>query len=170
MADLRTVPWAFAWSQSRHGLPGWFGFGSGLARVIADFGLPAVQEMATTWYFFRALLEDVEAVLARSDLNIANRYSFLAGPLHEQFFPLIRTEFDLSVEKVLEVKQQQVLLEKHNTLRRAIRLRNPYVDPMSLLQIDLLRRWRETNRQDDSLFQALVASINGIARGLQDSG
>jgi phosphoenolpyruvate carboxylase len=103
-------------------------------------------------------------------LNIANRYSRLAGDLHERFFPLMRAEFDLTVEKVLEIKEHQVLLEKQSTLRRSIRLRNPYVDPMSLLQVDLLQRWRESGRQDEVLFQALVASINGIARGLQDSG
>jgi phosphoenolpyruvate carboxylase len=169
-SDLRAVPWDFAWTQSRHGLPGWYGFGTGLAKVIADFGLPEVQEMSRTWYFFRALLSDVETVLAKSDLNIANRYSRLAGDLHERFFPLMRGEFDLTVEKVLEIKEQQVLLEKQSTLRRSIRLRNPYVDPMSLLQVDLLKRWRESGKQDEVLFQTLVASINGIARGLQDSG
>ena len=90
--------------------------------------------------------------------------------LHKDFFPLIRTEFDLSVEQVLTIKNQKVLLENQNTLRRSIRLRNPYVDPMSLLQVDLLRRWRDGGRQDEGLFSALLASINGIARGLQDSG
>ena len=82
----------------------------------------------------------------------------------------MRTEFDLSVEQILTIKQQQVLLERQATLRRSIRLRNPYIDPMSLLQVDLLHRWRESGREDEDLFAALIASINGIARGLQDSG
>jgi phosphoenolpyruvate carboxylase len=113
---------------------------------------------------------DVETVLAKTDLNIAARYSALAGDLHEQFFPSMRTEFDLSVEQILTIKKQNVLLERQSSLRRSIRLRNPYVDPMSLLQVDLLRRWRESERENEDLLEALIASINGIARGLQDSG
>ena len=124
--------------------------------------------MLAGWYFFRTLVSDVETALAKSDLSIASHYSSLGGDLHERFFPRIQAEFLRSTANVLRVKQQQVLLEKDNTLRRSIRLRNPYVDPMSLLQIDLLRRWRQTN--DDVLFNALTASVNGIARGLQDSG
>lgn len=168
--DLRAIPWDYSWTQSRHMLPGWLGFGAGLTRAIAQFGLPAVREMAESWYFFRALMYDVETVLAKTDLNIAARYSALAGDLHEQFFPSMRTEFDLSVEQILTIKKQNVLLERQSSLRRSIRLRNPYVDPMSLLQVDLLRRWRESERENEDLLEALIASINGIARGLQDSG
>jgi phosphoenolpyruvate carboxylase len=170
VANLRAVPWDYSWTQSRHMLPGWYGFGAGLTKAIDEFGLDAVRDMAESWYFFRALMYDVETVLAKSDLNIAARYSTLAGDLHGKFYPLMRTEFDLSVEQILRIKQQQVLLERQATLRRAIRLRNPYIDPMSLLQVDLLHRWRESNREDEDLFSALIASISGIARGLQDSG
>ena len=168
--DLRSTPWDYAWTQTRHMLPGWFGFGSGLALAIDQFGLSTVQEMAESWYFFRALLYDIEMVLAKTDLNIAARYSALAGDLHEQFFPLMQSEFALSVEQLLAVKKQQVLLERRKTFRRSIRLRNPYVDPISLLQVALLQRWREGGRDDEVLFLSLVASINGIGRGLQDSG
>ena len=168
--DLRGVPWDHAWIQSRHILPGWYGIGTGLTAAITEFGVEAVRNMVDSWYFFRAVLYDVEIVLAKTDLNIASRYSELAGDLHGQFYPIMRTEFDLSVEQILMLRKQQVLLEKQNALRRSIRLRNPYVDPMSLLQVDLLRRWRAANREDEALFDALIASINGIARGLQDSG
>lgn len=168
--DLKNVPWDFSWTQSRHMLPGWYGLGTGLAHAINHHGIEKIQEMARSWYFFRALIADVETVLSKSDLNIANRYSELSGTLHEQFFPLMRTEFDLSVETVLSVKNQQVLLENNSTMRRSIRLRNPYVDPMSLLQVELLHRWREKGCAHDMLFDALTASVNGIARGLQDSG
>ena len=116
------------------------------------------------------VMYDVETVLAKADLNTSARYSVLSGELHERFFPTIRAEFDLSVEQILTIKQQRVLLERQATLRRSIRLRNPYIDPMSLLQVDLLRRWRDGDRTDEELFEALIASINGIARGLQDSG
>ena len=170
ISELRVIPWDYAWTQSRHMLPGWFGFGTGLTHAIKEFGFAAIQEMVESWYFFRALIYDVESVLARTDLNIATRYSALSGDLHEKFFPIMRTEFKLSVEQVLALKKQQVLLENQNALRRSIRLRNPYVDPMSLLQVDLLRRWRASERQDEAIFSALIASINGIARGMQDSG
>ena len=168
--DLRAIPWDYSWTQGRYMLPGWFGFGSGLTRAIDELGIATVREMADSWYFFRALMYDVETVLARTDLNIAARYSALAGDLHGQFFPSLRAEFDLTVEQMLSIKQQKVLLERQTTLRRSIRLRNPYVDPMSLLQVDLLRRWRESERENEDLLDALIASINGIARGLQDSG
>lgn len=168
LAAAGSAPWVFAWTQSRNILPGWYGFGSGLQRALEQFGEAPLHEMLAGWYFFRTLVSDVETALAKSDLAIASQYSALGGELHERFFPRIHSEFLRSTEMVLRVKQQQVLLEKDNTLRRSIRLRNPYVDPMSLLQIDLLRRWRQTN--DDVLFTALTASVNGIARGLQDSG
>ena len=170
ISELRVIPWDYAWTQSRHMLPGWFGFGTGLTHAIKEFGFPAIQDMVESWYFFRALIYDVETVLARTDLNIASRYSALSGDLHENFFPVMRTEFNLAVEQVLSLKKQQVLLENQDSLRRSIRLRNPYVDPMSLLQVDLLRRWRASGRQDEAIFSALIASINGIARGMQDSG
>ena len=168
--DLRSSPWDYAWTQSRHFLPGWFGFGTGLARAIDQFGDDAMRDMAESWYFFKALLYDMEMVLAKTDLNIATRYSALAGKLHEQFFPTIRKEFDLCVDQILKIKQQQVLLERQSTFRRSIRLRNPYVDPISLLQVDFLKRWRKSGRKDEEIFNTLVASVNGIARGLQDSG
>jgi phosphoenolpyruvate carboxylase len=168
LAAAGTAPWVFAWTQSRNILSGWYGIGCGLERALEQFGAAPLQEMLAGWYFFRTLISDVETALAKSDLTIASQYSALGGELHERFFPRIHGEFLRSTATVLRIKQQQVLLEKDNTLRRSIRLRNPYVDPMSLLQIDLLRRWRQSN--DEVLFNALTASVNGIARGLQDSG
>ena len=109
-------------------------------------------------------------MLAKADLEIARRYSELCPELHERFFPLLRAEFNLAVERLLEIKQQDVLLEKQTMLRRSVRLRNPYVDPMSLLQVELLRRWRSGGSEDAELLDALMASVTGIALGLQDSG
>jgi phosphoenolpyruvate carboxylase len=168
LAAAGTAPWVFAWTQSRNILPGWYGFGTGLTRALEQFGEETLQAMHGGWYFFRTLVADVETALAKSDLAVAVRYSALGGELHERFFGRIRDEFERTTAAVLRVKQQVVLLERDNTLRRSIRLRNPYVDPMSILQVDLLRRWRETG--DEALFKALIASVNGIARGLQDSG
>ena len=168
--DLRAIPWVFAWTQSRHILPGWFGFGTGITAAIERFGESAFREMFDEWYFMRALTADAEMVLAKADLGIAEIYSQLAEELHDEFFPLIAREFNLTQDLILRFSQHKTLLEGDVTLQRAIMLRNPYVDPMSLMQVDLLARWRASNRDDEELFQALLASVNGIAQGLQNTG
>jgi phosphoenolpyruvate carboxylase len=168
--NLRAIPWVFAWTQSRFFLPAWFGIGTGLAAAIDKHGEAIVADMASDWYFLATLLEDVETVLAKADIDIARRYSELAGDLHDRFFPIVRQEYDASVEHVLRLKRRSVLLEDDATLRRAILLRNPYMDPVSFLQVDLLKRWRAANREDDALFRALLASVNAIAHGLQSTG
>jgi phosphoenolpyruvate carboxylase len=109
-------------------------------------------------------------VLAKSDLGIAKLYSELAGELHEEFFPLLEKEFELTRDLILEYSDHETLLEGDSTLQRAIMLRNPYVDPMSLMQIDLLSRWRETDNEGGELFDTLLASVIGIAQGLQNTG
>lgn len=126
--------------------------------------------MFREWYFMRALTADAEMVLAKSDLGIAALYSDLAGELHETFYPIIKKEFDLTRRLILEYSGHKELLEGDLTLQRTIMLRNPYVDPMSLLQVDLLARWRQSGRDDQKLFDALLASVNGIAQGLQNTG
>ena len=170
LTALRAIPWVFAWTQCRLILPGWFGLATGLAHAREQFGEQALRSMLAEWYFFRVLIADVEVVLGKVDMAIAERYSRLAGPLHEKFFPPIRAEHDRCVDLVLSITGQSTLLEHDDTLRRAIRLRNPYVDPMSLLQVDLLKRWREGGRRDDAVLQALMVSINGIAHGMQNTG
>lgn len=166
LAAAGTAPWVYAWTQTRNILPGWYGIGHGLGLALAEFGTGVVQEMTARWFFFRTLVSDVELALAKSDLDMAARYSVLAGELHDRFFPGILAAFQQTVQAVLTARNQQVLLERSDTLRRSIRLRNPYVDPMSLLQVELLRRWRET--RDEAVLDTLIASVNGIARGLQD--
>ncbi|MDH3439367.1 MAG: phosphoenolpyruvate carboxylase, partial [Gammaproteobacteria bacterium] len=135
-----------------------------------QFGDEEFRDMFREWYFMRALTADAEMVLAKADLGIAKLYSELSGDLHEKFFPLIEKEFDLTRDLILEYSEEETLLEGDFTLQRAIMLRNPYVDPMSLMQVDLLRRWRDTNCEDEQLFDTLLASINGIAQGLQNTG
>ncbi len=168
--DLRAIPWVFAWTQSRLMLPGWFGLGSGLAAAAEQFGDEPFREMFREWYFMRALTADAEMVLAKADIGIARHYSGLAGELHEEFFPIIENEFELTCELILKYSDHDTLLAGDTTLQRAIMLRNPYVDPMSLMQVDLLHRWRKTDYEDEDLFNALLASINGIAQGLQNTG
>jgi phosphoenolpyruvate carboxylase len=168
--NLRAIPWVFAWTQSRLMLPGWYGIGSGLAAAGKQFDSDAFREMFREWYFMRAMTADAEMVLAKADLGIAKLYSGLAGDLHEQFFPMIEEEFELTCNLILENSDHESLLEGDFTLQRAIMLRNPYVDPMSLMQVDLLRRWRATGCEDQQLFDTLLASVNGIAQGLQNTG
>jgi len=166
----RNIPWAFAWAQSRHLLPSWYGFGTGLSLAIAEYKIDTLRDMLRNWPFFRRLINDVETALSIADPGIARHYSELAGTeLHEKFFPAIHSEFEHSVDSILLLREQKILLEKNDTLRRSIRLRNPYVDPMSLLQIELLDRWRSGGRADPILLNALIASVNGISRGLQTS-
>jgi phosphoenolpyruvate carboxylase len=160
----------FAWTQTRSLLPGWFGVGTGLRTAIKTHGLGAVSLACRDWPFLRILLDDVEAMLARSDLDIAAAYNDLAPTELRDCFDAIRREHDLTTEVVLVIKQTEELLDADRTLQRGIQLRNPYVDPMNLMQIDLLRRWRAAGRDDRALLDALVASITGIAQGLQSTG
>ena len=169
-ADPRAAQWVFAWTQNRCLLPSWFGVGTGLTRAIDRYGEDALVEMFEQWHFFRVLVSDVGAALAKADLEIAELYSRLAGNLHDTFFPAIKAEYESCVELVLRLSRQSELLEASRTLRRAIRLRNPYVDPMSFLQVDLLRRWRGAGRDDDSTLQALTACLSGIAHAMQSTG
>ena len=160
----------FAWTQSRHLLPGWYGLGTALDGATERFGAAALGEMVREWPFLRALIDDVEMVLATADLAIAARYAYLAGRLGERYFPLVRAEFDRTVVNVLALKRETALLDSDPALQRSILLRNPYVDPMSLLQVDLLERWRAAGRPDNEVFRALLASVRGIAQGLQSTG
>ena len=168
--DLRAIPWVFAWTQCRAVLPGWFGVGTGLDAAIEAHGLDAVRRAAREWPFLATLLADVEMVLAKSDLDIAARYADLAGDAGARLFPTLREEHARSVAAVLEIGGARELLERDPTLQRSIRLRNPYVDPMSFVQVDLLRRWREGGREDRELERVLVQTVRGIARGLRNTG
>jgi phosphoenolpyruvate carboxylase len=168
--EPRAAPWVFAWTQSRCLLPSWYGVATGLKKAMDAHGEDVLVEMFEQWHFFRVLLSDVATALAKADLDIAALYSHLAGPRHDKFFPAIRREYKSCVDIVLRLTRQNELLEASRTLRRAIRLRNPYVDPMSFLQVDLLERWRAGGRQDDAVLQALTASINGIAHAMQGTG
>jgi phosphoenolpyruvate carboxylase len=168
--DLRAIPWVFAWTQNRATLPGWYGLGRGLAAAIDRHGRDVVAEAATGWPFLAALLDDIEMVLAKSDLEIARLYVALAPAETHGLFDLIAEEFTRTADLVTDLLGHDGVLAGDQTLKRSIRLRNPYVDPMSVLQVDLLRRWRETDRRDDDLFRALFACVQGIARGLKKTG
>ncbi|MFT5051400.1 MAG: phosphoenolpyruvate carboxylase [Chlamydiales bacterium] len=170
VGDLRAIPWVFAWTQCRAVLPGWFGVGTGLVAAIEVHGLETVRLAIRDWPFLALLVSDVETVLAKSDLDIAARYAQLAGDVGTRLYPVIRSEHERTIAAVLELGQAHELLEHDPTLQRSIRLRNPYVDPMSFVQVDLLRRWRAGGREDEELERVLVQTVRGIARGLCNTG
>lgn len=170
IASLRAIPWVFAWAQNRSGLTGWYGVGSALQRALQQHGHDAMAEMARDWPFFHTLVDDVEMVLAKSDLGIFERYSLLSGDLHPRFHPDITAEFERTRDAVFAIKRRHELLAEDPRLRQSIRLRNPYVDPISMLQVDLLARWRANGSGDDALLQSLIATVNGIAAGIQNTG
>jgi phosphoenolpyruvate carboxylase len=167
---LRAVPWVFAWTQSRHMLPAWYGAGTGLKTAIDELGLAIARSAYAEWTFFSSLIDDLETSLARADLDIAAAYEELAEARHKNFATRLREEFTVVRDQVLAIKQTSALLDRDPTMQRSIELRNPYVDPINLLQVDLLRRWRETGRQDRDLFESLLACTAGIAEGLQSTG
>jgi phosphoenolpyruvate carboxylase len=170
IASLRAIPWVFAWSQNRSGLTAWYGVGTALEQALQCHGRDVLAEMARDWPFFSTLVDDVEMVLAKSDLAIFERYSLLAGELHARFHAGITAEFERTRAAIFAIKGSRELLADDMRLRQSIRLRNPYVDPISMLQVDLLARWRAGGSADDALLQSLIATVNGIAAGIQNTG
>ncbi|MBA3438574.1 MAG: phosphoenolpyruvate carboxylase, partial [Pyrinomonadaceae bacterium] len=171
--DLRAIPWVFGWMQSRHVVPGWFGVGHAIERFINQNarGEELLQTMLSRFAIFSDLIRNVEVALAKADFSIARRYAELVRDqnLRERVFAMIEDEFERTRRMVLSVTNQSRLLENNVVLARSIRLRNPYVDPMSLVQVDLLRRKRSGEESED-LNYALAATINGISAGLRNTG
>jgi len=170
--DLRAIPWVFGWMQSRHVLPAWFGVGHALERFAArDGGDALLREMMAAFPLFHDLVRNVEMGMAKADLSIAHRYSELVpdAELRDRVFTLIADEFERTRRTILRVTGQTRLLEENPVLARSIRLRNPYVDPMSLIQVGLLRRKR-AGEESDELNYALAGTINGISAGLRNTG
>ncbi|MBO9715750.1 MAG: phosphoenolpyruvate carboxylase, partial [Pseudoxanthomonas sp.] len=171
LSNLRAIPWVFAWSQARAVIPGWYGVGSGLRAAVEQHGEDVLREMGRDWPFFKTFLDDISMVLAKGDMGIAGMFSQLAGKeLHGEFFPRVEAEHALTREWVLRLNGNVFLLEHDQRLALSIRLRNPYVDPISVLQADLLKRWRASDREDEALLRALVASVNGVSQGVQNTG
>ena len=171
--DLRAIPWVFGWMQSRHALPAWFGVGYAL-ECFASQGKQAEQQlrdMVADFPLFNDLIRNVELAMAKADFAIARVYASLVTDhnLRERVWKTIAEEFERTHRMLLRVKDQERLLEKNSVLSRSIRLRNPYVDPMSLIQVDLLRR-KKLGDNTETLNYALGATINGIAAGLHNTG
>jgi phosphoenolpyruvate carboxylase len=164
---LRSIPWQHAWSQCRYMLPGWFGAGSALERASRELGDELLGQMYGEWFFFANLIDEVELSLARADLDIASVYEGLVDEAHRRFIPVLREEYERTRQAVLKLRGCGHLLDREATIQRSIILRNPYIDPMHLIQVDLLQRWREGGREDRDALTALLASVSGISQGLQ---
>ncbi|MEN3332861.1 MAG: phosphoenolpyruvate carboxylase [Blastocatellia bacterium] len=171
--DLRAIPWVFGWMQSRHVLPAWFGVGWAMERFAARGAREArlLETMMQEFPMFGDLIRNIEIGMAKADLTIARLYADLVedAGVRERVFQMIVEEFERTHAMVLRVRRQAELLENNSVLARSIRLRNPYVDPMSLIQVDLLRRKRSGDSNPE-LNYALAATINGIAAGLRNTG
>ncbi len=173
LTDLRAIPWVFGWTQSRLLVPAWFGVGYAVEQFIAGNGdrLALLQTMAGEVPLFIDLLRNVEMALAKADLAIAQLYSTLVADaeLRERVYDLLEAEFHRSVRALLAITQQKELLESNLVLANSIKLRNPYVDPMHLIQVEMLRRKRQ-GEDTPEVNRALAATINGIAAGLRNTG
>lgn len=168
LEQLRAIPWVFAWGQTRCNLPGWFGLGSGLEAVASTLeGLGELRTMHREWPWFTSLMENAEMSLAKADLPVAQLYLELGE--REDLASAIEEEFARTVRWVLEVTEHAELLEGRPLLKRAIDLRNPYVDALSFLQIEVLRKLRAGTGTDAERRLALI-TINGVAAGLQNTG
>ena len=183
--DLRAIPWVFSWMQSRYTLPGWYGVGAALesyARQSASY-LARLQQMYQGWPFFATMLDNAQMSLAKADMDVAARYAGLVkeGELRERIFGTIREEYERTVRMICQVTEQETLLDHSPILQKSIRLRNPYVDPLSYLQVELLQRLRALPASEENepeslraqrrdLRAAVLLSVNGIAAGLKNTG
>jgi len=172
--DLRAIPWVFSWAQCRLMLPGWYGFGSAVEAWCASqpaIGLETLRRMYRDWPFFQTLLSNMDMVLAKSDIAIASRYADLVADagLRERIFSRIRNEWRSSIAALLAITGQTGLLETNPLLARSIRNRFPYLDPLNHVQIELLKRHRAGDR-DEQVVNGIHLTINGIAAGLRNSG
>ena len=167
---LRAIPWVFSWTQNRCLLPAWYGCGSAfLAYGLDGERLAWLRRLYAEWPFFRALVENLEMTLAKSSLEIAESYVALvpAGPDRDRFWAALSGEHRQTVAAVLTIVEADELLDRHPIVQRSIRLRNPYVDPMNAIQVELLRAWRGG---DEAARRPLLRSIAGIAAALRNTG
>jgi phosphoenolpyruvate carboxylase len=172
--DLRAIPWVFSWAQCRLMLPGWYGFGSAVEAWLGtrpSKGMATLRAMYRGWPFFQTLLSNMDMVLAKSDVAIASRYAELVSDtaLRDQVFSRLRAEWQSTVDALLRIMEQESLLESNPLLARSIRNRFPYLDPLNHMQIELLKRYR-VGDTDEDVVTGIHLTINGLAAGLRNSG
>jgi len=175
--DLRAIPWVFSWTQNRCLLPTWYGVGTALEKFSSSNkdGLKQLKEMYSGWPFFQGVVSNCEMTLMKVDMRIVEHYSSLVAsePLRARMLEAIRVEFERTVKLILQITGEESLLELNPSLRDILLVRRHYLDPLSYIQVDLLRRWRqEKNSESDKskLLGAIQLSINGIASGMKNTG
>ena len=176
LSDLRAIPWVFSWMQSRFNLPGWFGLGSALERVAeSPGGLEQLRTMYREWMFFRLLIDNTQLTLGKADLGIAHVYAGLVEneELRERIFSRIAAEFRRTEKWVLAIAGQKELLGGEPVLANSIKLRNPYIDPLNFLQVEMIRRLRSgklTKAERAEAKRVVELTVSGIAAGLKNTG
>ncbi len=177
LAFLRAIPWVFSWMQSRHGLPGWYGVGSALEHYAdKPDQLLQLRAMYQQWPFFQAVLDNAQVSLGKADMGIARLYATLVpeAALRQRVYDHIAAEYERTRHWILRIADQRDLLDNEEVLKRSIRLRNPYVDPLNFIQVRLLRDYRAHPAPDSPeagrLLEAIFLTINGIAAGLKSTG
>ncbi|WP_442602759.1 phosphoenolpyruvate carboxylase [Paenibacillus sp. KN14-4R] len=175
--DLRAIPWVFAWTQSRYLLPAWYAAGTGLQSFYQNKpeNMKVLQTMYAEWSFFSQMIDNLQMALAKADLLIAKQYGLMIKDpaIAERIYKLIREEFELTSQLLLQITGQTGILDNVPVIQESIRLRNPYVDPLSYMQVELLkelRALRENNQDDVELIREVLITINGIAAGLRNTG
>ena len=168
--SLRAIPWIFAWTQTRLILPSWLGVGESLLSQMEN-NEDTLHEMYEKWPFFRALLDLIEMVLAKADIKIAEEYD--KALVVEDLRGLgaeLRAKFQTTYKTILQITRNERPVGSNEVLRRSIDVRNPYVDPINLLQIEILKRLRSSEENDEQLKDALLITFNGIAAGMRNTG
>jgi phosphoenolpyruvate carboxylase len=173
LSDLRAIPWVFSWSQSRHVMTGWFGVGSALSALLEEeSGRDTLARLYRESRFVHDLIENVEMTLAKADLHIASRYASLCRDpaVSNSIYGRIREEFDRTCKTLVVVTGQSHLLDDDPVLRRSIQLRNPYIDPLSYLQVQALRQLRDDGEKHEVWERVARIAVQGIAAGLRHTG
>jgi phosphoenolpyruvate carboxylase len=171
LASLRAIPWVFSWNQSRHGIPGWFGLGRALSALLREEGVERVRALYRGWPFLRGLVDDARLALTQADLDVAAAYARLAAPEDRGVFDAIRDEHARTVAAVLEATGDEGLMSPWPAVGRAAARRNPYVDVLSHVQVELLARSRSGSPGErERAREAILLTVNGIAAGLQTVG